>query len=485
MNIEHSRPAGGGRRLRFAAAGLGVLALAGCAAVPREAGFPDVQKTVAQRLDGKELRWNRGTEEDKAAMAAVRRLLEEPLTADSAVQIALLNNQGLQGAYEELGVSQAELVRAGLLENPVFSADILVFGGPAEPSLGIVQNFLSLLTLSANRRAADAAFESAKLEVGNKVLDLAADVRAGYYKLLADQQALELFRQVADATGAAADLAQRQVEAGAGTARDQAAQQTLYAQAVLEHARAEAELAADREAFNRLLGLWGEDIAWNLPDRLPDVPEAKPGIDGLETLAVERRLDLAAAKKDVEMAGYALDLGRTYGWLGPLGVGVSVERTGEGKWLKGPSLEFGIPLFNQGQPQVAMLEAQLRQRERALNALGVNARSEVREAWTRLVAAQEIAAHYKNAVLPLHQRVVAENQRLYNGMLIGVYDLLRSKQEQIAAARDYIGALKEYWVARAELERAIAGPMPAAGTAAKPKAGVPLAASHDNTLPRS
>src|SRR5688572_31413757 len=94
--------------------------LSGCARVPREAGFSDVRKTVEQRT-GQQVHWNQGSEADQRAAQSVRELLAAELTADAAVQIALLNNQSLQATYEDLGIAQAELVEAGLLRNPIFS----------------------------------------------------------------------------------------------------------------------------------------------------------------------------------------------------------------------------------------------------------------------------------------------------------------------------------------------------------------------------
>jgi cobalt-zinc-cadmium efflux system outer membrane protein len=456
------------------AAAAGLLLLAGCASGPSpDAAFADVRAAAAERLGGgAEIRWDRGTADDKAARDAVARLLEDPLSPESAVQVALLNNRRLQADYEDLGVAQADLVQAGLLENPVFSGSFLISNGDVFPTVTVVQNFLDVLTLAARRTVAASAFERTKLELGQKILDLAAEVRSAYYGLVADQQAIGLFRQVVSATEAAAELAQRQMSAGNLNPRDQAAQQAQYAQAALELSRAEAQFASDRERLNRLLGVWGGQTAWNLPDRLPDVPTEKPALDGLETAAVERRLDLAGARRNAETAGYALDLGRQLRWLSALGLGVTFERdTDAGKWLKGPVVEFSLPLFDRGQARIASLDAQKRRSESAFAALAVDVRSHVREAYARLVAAQDAAAFYRTRILPLQQRIVDENQRLYNGTLIGVYDLLRSRQEQINAARDYIGALKEYWIARSELEKAIAGPLPGgpAVAAAEPR----------------
>ncbi len=65
------------------------------------------------------LHWNQGTEADREVEKAIEELLKVKLTPEAAVQIALLNNPNLQVVYEELGITQADVVEAGLLENPV------------------------------------------------------------------------------------------------------------------------------------------------------------------------------------------------------------------------------------------------------------------------------------------------------------------------------------------------------------------------------
>ena len=106
-----------------------LLLLSGCATFDQRAGFSDVRTAVEER-SGKRVAWNLGTELDAEAAEDVRRLLAGPLTADAAIQVALLNNRGLQATYAELGVAQADVVQAGLLTNPVFDgADLLSHRG--------------------------------------------------------------------------------------------------------------------------------------------------------------------------------------------------------------------------------------------------------------------------------------------------------------------------------------------------------------------
>jgi cobalt-zinc-cadmium efflux system outer membrane protein len=452
--------------LGAAASAFALLTLSGCASVQRDASFPAVRETVGRRLESN-IAWNRDSEQDRRAREAVRRLLQRELTADAAVQIALLNNRNLQATYERLGVAQADLVEAGLLENPVFSFTWYTGHAGSITEASVVQDFVSLLSLSARKKVGEAAAQRVTLEVANNVVDLARQVQAQYFTVVGDAQALELARQVVTATEAAAELAQRQRSAGNLSRRDQSLQQAFYAQTLLESAQAEARLASDRERLNRLMGVWGLETGWEIPGRLPTVPNALPSLEQVEAQAVSQRLDLAAAKKAADAAAQALSLSRQLRYLGPLGIGVAYKREPDLGSFVGPTVELGLPIFNQHQAAVARAEAELKRSEERVAALAVDIRSEAREARTRVAAAHEVARHYRDVMLPLQQTIVSETLKLYNGMLVGVYDLLLAKQAQVQTARQYVAANKEFWLAWTDLELALGGkvPLPAAAPA--------------------
>lgn len=433
---------------------LSVLALSACATVQREARLSEVREAVGQRI-GHNIAWNQNSDQDREVRDAVRRLLRQELTAEAAIQVALLNNRHLQASYESLGIAQADLVEAGLLQNPTFSLLVVKGGAGTITESAIVQDFVSLLSLSARKKVGEAAARRASLEVAESVVDLAAEVQAQYYTVVGGAQALELAHQVVDATEAGAELAQRQRSAGNLSLRDQTVQQALYAQTLLDVAQAEAQLQSDREKLNRLMGVWGEDTNWKAPTRLPAIPDALPSLDQMEARAIERRLDLAAAKSDAEAAAQALNLTRQFRYLGPLGIGVAYKREPDlGKFL-GPTVELGLPIFNQRQADVARAEADFKRSQERVAALAVDIRSQAREARARLLAASGVVHHYKTVLLPLQQTIVRETLKLYNGMLVGVYDLLLAKQNQIQTARQYVAANRGFWLAWTELEQAV------------------------------
>jgi cobalt-zinc-cadmium efflux system outer membrane protein len=283
---------------------------------------------------------------------------------------------------------------------------------------------------------------------------LIAETKRTWYALVADRQAIDLFAQVMDSTQAAAELSHRQYQAGNLSLREQALQQSFYAQASLEAARAEAAYHTDRERLNRLLGVWGADTGWRLPAILPELPGGMPANVDLEARAVRDRLELAGHRAKVETVHAALDYVRQTRWLSALGLGFTVKREPDGTTLRGPQLELGLPVFDWGQGRIAGLEAQLRLAENRYAQQAIDIRAEVREASRRLAAAREAVQHYQEAILPLSDRVLEETLKFYNGMLLGVYELLQAKQAQINAARDYITASHEFWLAWVDLERA-------------------------------
>jgi cobalt-zinc-cadmium efflux system outer membrane protein len=445
------------KRALVALFALGLAApVQGC--VPKEAGFPDVSRAVEDRT-GYKIVWNRGGEADREVATRVAALLAKPLGVDEAVQIALLRNRRLQATYEDLMIAQSDVVQAGLLRNPVLSGSLrfpLDQRGAPNLELGVEQDFLDVLLIPARKRLASSAFEAAKLRVGDEVMRLAADTRVAYFTLQGAQQVAAMRRAIAEAGEASVELAQRQHEAGNIADLDFAGEQALYEQIRLDLARSEGEILGARERLIRLLGLFGADVAFTLPDRLPELPAADPGLDHLETLAITRRLDVAAAREEAQVSAHQLALAGGSRWLVG-GVGADFERDLDGKRVIGPTARLELPIFDQKQALIARLEAELRQRQGRLAALSIDARSEVREARGHVLATRGIAVHYRAVVIPLRERIVALSQQNYDAMLLGVYQLLMAKQSEVNAYREYIEAVRDYWIARAELSRATGG----------------------------
>jgi cobalt-zinc-cadmium efflux system outer membrane protein len=180
----------------------------------------------------------------------------------------------------------------------------------------------------------------------------------------------------------------------------------------------------------------------------------------VESFAIEHRLDLKAARAEVETASAALSITKGTRFINAVNVGGHIDKDPESVTFAGPNVELQIPIFDQGQAAVARLRAQLRQAQKLMDARAIEIRSEVRAARTRLQATRAAADYYRTTLLPIRERIVLLSQQQYNAMLLGVYQLLQAKQAEVNAYREYIEAVRDYWIARSDLERAAGGPMP-------------------------
>lgn len=457
------------------------LALAGCVSPNPKAAFDDVDKLVAER-SGHHLHWVRDDAERGELEARVRELLAEGLTAQRCVAIALLNNRALRAEFESVGVSQAELAQASRPRNPEISG---AWTSPTSAATGLksdyslAQDLLDLLTLPARKKIAARQLEGVKLRVAHEALKLGEEVQSAFHTAQARQQFARRLAMVAAVNEAAADIAARQFRAGNINTLDLRNQEAAHAQSRLELAKAEAQLRSDRERLNRLLGLWGAQTEWELKGDLPPLPASEPPLENLESIAVSRRLDLAAARGNVVAVASALRLKRSTRGLPGVSVGVSAEGDLDHSWVAGPTLALELPLFDQGQAQVAKLAAEYRRAKSQFEALAVEIRSEVREARDALVAARDAAEFHEKVLVPQRRMILRETLLHYNAMQLSNFELLLAKEREQLGEREAIEALRDYWLARASLERALGGAFARADIPVNPTP--PLAAEPETT----
>jgi len=419
----------------------------------------DLQSTIQQRT-GKQVEWQRDVEASNQIREAIRALLRRTLSADAAVQVALLNNRELQATFEEIGIAHADLIEAGLLKNPIFAGDARFPNrspSGTDIEMSIAQEFFDLLVISLRKKVAAAQLMKTKLRVGDSILKLAAEVKTAFYELQAEQQLLGRLKAINETDATAVELAQRQHEAGNINDLDLANQQATYSQSKLDIAETSASIRAGREKLNRLMGTWGDDTAWKIDDKLSELPAADVAQRRLESLAINQRLDLAATKVEIGALVGSLGITKTYRYVGSVEFGVDTEKETDGQRMTGPTWQLELPVFNRGQGRIAKLQAQLRQAERQLESEAVAIRAEVREARDRLIAKRDLTTYYRDELLPGRKKILELTLTHYNAMLKSPYDLLLAKQNEILAERGYIGALRDYWIARADLEKAVGG----------------------------
>jgi outer membrane protein, heavy metal efflux system len=421
--------------------------------------FRRLQQSVQQRT-GKTVTW----EEDQAAretnLIAVRRLLRQPLTIDTAVQAALLNNRSLQATFAEISLSAADLMQAATIPNPQLDLAVRI---PDKPPSGTYQDygaaidFLSIIMIPLKKRVAKDDLEAATLRVASDTLELVARVKSAFYSLQASVQLSQRIKLIAEANAASADLAQRQHDAGniSDFALDQ--QEASYSRSRLDIITVEAEIRQDRDRLNRLLGIWGPDTHWEITDQLPEIPSSEPALPTLERLAIAQRLDLQANYLSVSSLAKNLGLTKAFRLLGALEFGPEIERETDGQTRTGPTFAIELPIFNQGQARIAKGEAALKRAEDTLEALAVDIHSQIRELYDRLIAKREVARSYQNDLVPIQRRILSEGVRNYNAMQINDFELFAIKAEEERTEREYLIAIRDYWITRTELEEAVGG----------------------------
>jgi outer membrane protein TolC len=449
---------------------LTLLVLSGCTTFSADGGFGPIEHSAKDRL-AKELVWARSNADVERINQRVSELLEKPLSADNAVQIALLNNKGLQAAYFELGIAEAELVQASRPANPGISLGRLSKGGNIEIDRGIQFNLARLLMWPTLKQIESRRYEQTRGAVTLSMLKLAAQTRNAYCVAVAADETVRYMLQVQKAAEAGAELARRQTEVGNWNKLQQAREQSFYADAALNLARSEQARTSAHEHLTRLMGLWGEQTQFRLPERLPDLPAAPNELPGIEQSAMAQRLDVQAAQLGTAQLAKNLGLTRATRWINVLEVGAVRNSFSDAPTERGYSVSLELPLFDWGGARVARAEALYMQAVNRTAETAVNARSEVRLAYARYRSSFEIARHFRDEIVPLKKRISEENQLRYNGMLIGVFELLADARSQISSVNGYIEALRDFWLAQADLDMAMLG----TPDAATPPAAMPAA----------
>lgn len=447
--------------VRILAAIVAPLALAACQTFSPDGGMGAVTQFANSELQ-KEAVALRTEAETKAARAKIEELLTRPLSADGAAQIALLNNRGLQAAFNDLFFAEAVAVEASLPPNPTFSIARLVSRPEIELERQIVTSLLALATLPVRTDIARERFRAAQMRTAEKVALIAAEARRAYYRAVAAQQSVNLLAQSQAAALAATQLSRRLGESGALNKLDQAREQAFYADLTGRLATARQRARTERERLIRLLGLWGSDLSFKLPGVLPSLPRQARALPSVEQEAIRRRIDLQIARIELLTLAKSLGLTRATRFINLLEIrgrfdSIRERETGERFSRTGFEIDFTIPIWDFG-------EARTRQAEQtylaALNRLAdkaISIRSEARDAYRSYRATHEIARHYFGEVLPLRKIISDETLLRYNAMQIDVFELLSETRQRIAAHLSAIEALREFWLAEADLGAAIIG----------------------------
>ncbi|WP_292580485.1 TolC family protein [Mesorhizobium sp. 65-26] len=453
------------RRFQLGSVALVALTLSGCATFGGDGGLTPVRAQVASAIGADTIKISsRSTA--AAAASRVKALLAKPLTADSAVQIALLNNRGLQAEYNALGISEAAFVEASLPPNPIVSVSGVVTDGALSIERRLVGSVLDLLTLPARRKIGEKQFEAARYRAIEATFRLATNTRKAYYKAVAARNRASFLEQARLSAEAAADLTRKLGETGSATKLDQARASAFYAETSNQLAAARLEAGLAFESLTRELGAWGADATYKLPNRLPALPRKIQTSDQAEVEAIRKRVDLIAARLELEALAQSLKLVDATRYVSAFDLAglANFERTKANGGVETArsrggalDLQLEIPIFDFGETSRRRNAEIYMQAVNRFGMLAVNIRSQARSALLSYRAANDIARQYRNNVIPMRKVVSEETQLRYNGMLIDVFELLTTAREGIESNLASIDAQRDAFLAGIDFQSAILG----------------------------
>jgi outer membrane protein TolC len=447
--------------------------VAGCAQFTGDGGMAPVTDSIRERI-GKDAVKLSSAENTRRAREQVQAMLSEPLTEDGAVQITLLNNRGLQAAYNDLGISEAEYVQATLPANPAVTLSrTLGTGGFVGFGLGVVGNLLSYVTQPKRREIARREFEEARYRAVATTLSLTVDARRAWVRAVAARQRLALLEQARATADASAQMMKQLGETGAANKLDQGRVAVFYADLAAQVAQARLAVHREREALTRLMGVWGADLEYKLPATLPPLPTQPETLSNVEVEAMQRRADLIILRYEIETLAKSVGFVNATRYVSFLELGgvygneVETSSAGEqtSKDRSGIKLAVVIPIFDTGEARVTTARETYMRAVNRLAERSVNARSEARIAYATYRASYDIARFYLNRIVPLRRQNSAEALLRYNGMLIDVFELLAEERERILANAASLDALRDYYLADADLQAAliVGGTVPPSG----------------------
>ncbi len=436
------------------------FALSGCATFSPDGGMSVVADVAGQTIK-KDVVAIRSTEDATQAKDAVRDLLRRGLTVDTAVQIALLNNRGLQAAYNDLAIAEADLVQDSLPPNPTFSISRIAGNGALEIERRVVGDILALATLPFRSEIARQRFQQAQLRAVLETLRLAADVRRSYYRTVAANELVGLLTDAKSTAESTAKLAQKLGETGSLNKLDQAREQVFYAETTADLAATRQEATSSRERLARLMGLWGSDLSFRLPDTLPTLPRRPSALPSIEVDAVSHRIDLQIARIELDTLAKSLNLTEATRFVTLLDIAGIDRKTRDPDGApfreRGFDIQFQIPIFDGGEVRVRRAAATYNEAFNRLTEKAVNVRSEARDAYRIYRSTYDIAGQYQREVLPLRKIITEEMQLRFSSMQVDVFALLVETRQRIAALRAAIDAKRNFWLAQSDLTTAING----------------------------
>ncbi len=447
---------------RLGTAAAATLLLAGCASVNFDEAVQDTNSSTGTFTQGK-LELGRTSQQQQARSKLSSELLATPLSQDDAVQLALANSPAVQTLLAQSWSDQASANQLGRIANPIFTFERVRSG--TELDIGRMLSFglLDLLTLPQRQVISRGQLAQARLQLSASVVDQVTQVRQAWVRAVAAQQTLHYAGQVAAAAQASAELARRMQQVGNFTKLQRARQQAFYADSTAQLASAQHAGTATREDLIRQLGLTDAQAAeLKLPERLPDLPKEPRQASVVTSSAMQQRLDVQMARSQLDLAGKSQGLNLLNSVVDvELGVirNTTFENNAQGHKTTARGYELGIrlPIFDWGSAQRGSMNAQSLAAANRYESTIRSASSQLRESYSAYRTAHDVARHYRDEIVPLRKTMAEENVLRYNGMLIGVFELLADTRDQIFSVTAAINAYQQFWLADAALAASMIG----------------------------
>jgi outer membrane protein TolC len=436
------------------------LGLAGCASFSPDGGMTVVSDIAGQTIK-KDVAFVRTPGDAEQVNGITQRLLSRTLTVDAAVQVALLDNKGLQAAYNELALAEIDLVQDGLPPNPTFSVSRISGDGAFEIERQVVGDILALATFPFRSDIARDRFRQAQLRAALETLRLAADVRRAYFIAVAANEMVGLLADAKSTAETTAQLAKKLGETGSINKLDQAREQVFYAETTTDLASARQNATSARERLARLMGLWNGDLEFRLPNKLPSLPHRPADLPYTEADAVGHRIDLQIARMELVALVKSLSLTEATRFVTLLDVAGIDRRTKDPDTPpfreRGFDVAFQIPVFDGGEVRVLQATETYNQAFNRLTEKAINVRSEARDAYRVYRSTYDIASHYQREILPLRKIITEEMQLRFSSLQVDVFALLTEARQRIASLRAAIDAKREFFLAQSDLQTVVNG----------------------------
>lgn len=429
-----------------------------------QAGFAFVTDG-ASRASGAKAVWAQTAAEVAANEARAKALVAgRTIGPDTAVQVALMNNRGLQAAYADLGLSAADLWETALGPRPSLELSLTGIGeaGLARSLEATVTGaILNLATLKPRTRLAETRFRQAQVRALSDTLALAAETRMAWIDAVAAFEASALIGRAQGTADAASELAAELGRTGAMSRADQAREHVFTAELAAERAKARVDAQLAKEKLTRLMGLYGGATSFTVPDSLPALPSRQPGRSNAETLALQHRTDLALGKLELEALAQQYHLTSQTRRIEAATVTAGAEVTGDGSEVAHVlQASLDIPFYDTTALTSRRGALEYAQAAHALAQQAIDARSEARAAHAEVTGTYDIARHWRDEVLPLRREIDREALKSYNGMLTSTFDLIADARDGLEAQLKTAEAKADYWRAESHLKTVIWGPLP-------------------------